>query len=81
VRQLLVELDEIANVDIAVVLLQQGILAQLVPVDENVVEPEVENEGLELALQLQVRVLALFKCRRENMRRVDRLPVHGDVVV
>lgn len=61
VSDLFVELDQVANVYVAVVFLEQRILAQLVSVDEAIIESEVKNEGLELCADLAVCVLVLAK--------------------
>lgn len=44
------------------------------PVDEDVVEPELENEGLEMLLHLQIGVLAFLP--REDVKGLYRPTVH-----
>jgi len=60
VGDLFVELDQVANVNIAVVFFEERILAQLVSVDEYVVESEVENEGLEQISHSEFRIPSIF---------------------
>lgn len=45
-----------------------------VPVDENIVESEFENESLELLLHLKIGVLTLLP--REDVKRLYRPAVH-----
>ena len=47
-----------------------------IPVDKNIVESEVENEGLELGADLQVCVLVFAKRRRVKPTGIDGLAIH-----
>jgi hypothetical protein len=79
VGNLFVELDQVANIDVTVVLLEERILAQLVAVDEAIVEPEVKDEGLELGADLAVGVVVAAKRRGVQPARKNRLLVHVEV--
>lgn len=97
-RQLLVVFDQVANVDVAVVFLEERILTQLVsawesassignlskccrglriPIDEDVVEPELEDEGLELLLNLEIGVLPFLL--GEDVKGMHRPAIHNEV--
>jgi len=56
-RQVLVVCDQVRNVDVAVVLLRQHVLSDLISVYEDVVEVELEDEVDQLLLYLSVRLL------------------------
>lgn len=47
-----------------------------IPVDENIVESKIENEGLELGADLQVCVLIFTKRRRVKPTGIDGLAIH-----
>ena len=51
------------------------------PVDIIVVESKAENEGLELGLKLDAGIGTVVEIRRICVCRIDRLAIHGELLV
>lgn len=76
VGEVLVVGYQIHNVDVAIELVQKRIVFELVSVDKVVVDPEAEDEGLKLHLDLDAGIRTIVECRPEGLRCVHRSRIH-----
>ncbi len=63
--------DQMAQVDIAEVLLDQDVLPDLITVDVYSIDPEGENEFPELGLEFGARLGGFVRVRSEDAQRIS----------
>lgn len=76
IGQLFIVCDQVGDVDVAVVLLRQDVFADLVAVNEDIVEHKVEKKVDQLFLRRLVGGLAVDGAFAEQAEGIRRLAIH-----